>query len=85
YTDVINLIQELLEACINAEHFYGEEMEKVKMKLEENKLREQSARQLSEQSKKAMEAMSKQMEEAQDAYKKAMDSLPSGWEMIGMD
>ncbi|XP_018517649.1 uncharacterized protein LOC108873822 [Lates calcarifer] len=85
YADVINLIQELLEACINAEHFYGEELEKVKMKLEENKLREQSARQLNDRSKKAMEDMSKQVEEAQNTYKKAMDSLPSGWEMIGMD
>ncbi|GLD65582.1 uncharacterized protein AKAME5_001703900 [Lates japonicus] len=55
------------------------------MKLEETKLREQSARQLNDRSKKAMEAMSKQVEEAQDTYKKAMDSLPSGWEMIGMD
>ncbi|GLD74574.1 uncharacterized protein AKAME5_002590500 [Lates japonicus] len=32
-----------------------------------------------------MEATSKQVEETQDTYKKAMDSLPSGWEMIGMD
>ncbi|XP_018517422.1 uncharacterized protein LOC108873614 [Lates calcarifer] len=85
YADVINLIQELLEACINAEHFYGEELERVKMKLEETKLREQSARQLNDRSKKVMEDMSKQVEEAQNTYKKAMDSLPSGWEMIGMD
>lgn len=85
YADVINLIQELLEACINAKHFYGEELEKVKMKLEEAKLREQSAKKQDEMSRKVMEIMSKQMEEAQDAYKKSMDSLPSGWEMIGMN
>ncbi|XP_056255194.1 uncharacterized protein LOC130183629 [Seriola aureovittata] len=85
YTDVINLIQELLEACINAQHFYGEELENVKMKLEETKLREQTSKRLNEQSKKAMEAMSKEVEEAQDAFKQSMDSLPSGWEMIGMD
>ena len=42
YSDVINLIQELLEACVNAEHFYGEELERVKMKLEETNMREQS-------------------------------------------
>ncbi|XP_049460785.1 uncharacterized protein LOC125906301 [Epinephelus fuscoguttatus] len=85
YTDVINLIQELLEACVNAEHFYGEELEKVKMKIKENEIREKTANELKEQSKKAMEAMEKEMNEAQDSYKKAMDSLPSGWEMIGMD
>ncbi|XP_033471168.2 uncharacterized protein LOC117249555 [Epinephelus lanceolatus] len=85
YTNVINLIQELLEACVNAEHFYGEELEKVKMKLKENEIREKTASELKERSKKAMEAMEKQVNEAQDSYKKAMDSLPSGWEMIGMD
>nr|XP_033471168.1 uncharacterized protein LOC117249555 [Epinephelus lanceolatus]XP_033471169.1 uncharacterized protein LOC117249555 [Epinephelus lanceolatus] len=85
YTNVINLIQELLEACVNAEHFYGEELEKVKMKIKENEIREKTASELKERSKKAMEAMEKEINEAQDSYKKAMDSLPSGWEMIGMD
>ncbi|XP_049422257.1 uncharacterized protein LOC125882543 [Epinephelus fuscoguttatus] len=85
YTNVINLIQELLEACVNAEHFYGEELEKVKMKLKETEIREKTASELKEQSKKAMEAMEKQVSEAQASYKEAMDSLPSGWEMIGMD
>ncbi|XP_049908028.1 uncharacterized protein LOC126394930 [Epinephelus moara] len=85
YTDVINLIQELLAACVNAERFHGEELEKVKMKIKENEIREKTATELKEQSKKAMEAMEKEINEAQDSYKKAMDSLPSGWEMIGMD
>ncbi|XP_042562161.1 uncharacterized protein LOC122131545 [Clupea harengus] len=85
YSIVINLIQELLEACVNAEHFHGEELEKVKMKLKENEMREKTAKELNERSKKAMENMSKQLEDAQDEYKKSMDSLPSGWEMIAMD
>ncbi|XP_078018343.1 uncharacterized protein LOC144458773 [Epinephelus lanceolatus] len=85
YTDVINLIQELLAACVNAERFHGEELEKVKMKIKENEIREKTATELKERSKKAMEAMEKEINEAQDSYKKAMDSLPSGWEMIGMD
>ncbi|KAL7376780.1 hypothetical protein ABVT39_015681 [Epinephelus coioides] len=85
YTDVINLIQELLAACVNAERFHGEELEKVKMKIKENEMREKTATELKERSKKAMEAMEKEINEAQDSYKKAMDSLPSGWEMIGMD
>ncbi|KAF6726461.1 hypothetical protein FQA47_020347 [Oryzias melastigma] len=85
YEYVINIIQELLEACINANHVYGEELENVRMKLEENKLKEQTSKELNERSKKAMEAMSKELEETQEQYKKAMDSIPSGWEMIGMD
>ncbi|XP_049329878.1 uncharacterized protein LOC111190731 [Astyanax mexicanus] len=43
FTDVINIIQELLETCVNAEHFYGEELDMVKNKLEENKIRKQSS------------------------------------------
>ncbi|KAI4888451.1 hypothetical protein NFI96_031099, partial [Prochilodus magdalenae] len=83
FTDVINIIQELLEACVNAEHFYGEELEAIKRKLEETKLRE--LRKANERTEKAVKALEKELQEAHESYSKAMDSLPSGWEMIGMD
>ncbi|KTG47324.1 hypothetical protein cypCar_00042821 [Cyprinus carpio] len=85
FIDVINIIQELLEACVNAEHFYGEEMVAIKKKIEEGKLREQSALETKKRTEKAMSAMEKELDEAQESYKKALDSLPNGWEMIGMD
>ncbi|KAL1259266.1 hypothetical protein QQF64_009843 [Cirrhinus molitorella] len=85
FTDVIKIIQELLEACLNAEHFYGEEMESVKKKLEESRLREQSAQETKKRTEKAVSAMEKDLDQAQESYKKALDSLPGGWEMIGMD
>ncbi|XP_030641256.1 uncharacterized protein LOC115821585 [Chanos chanos] len=85
FTDVINIIQELLEACVNAEHFYGEELNEIKRKLEEAKMREQTSREANERSKKAMKTMEKELADAQEKYSKAIDSLPSGWEMIGMD
>ncbi|XP_058625274.1 uncharacterized protein LOC131536404 [Onychostoma macrolepis] len=85
FTDVINIIQELLEACMNAEHFYGEEMVAIKKKIEEGKLREQSALETKKRTEKAMSAMEKQLDEAHESYKKSLDSLPNGWEMIGMD
>ncbi|XP_063049945.1 uncharacterized protein LOC134444620 [Engraulis encrasicolus] len=85
YSYVINLIQELLEACVNAQHMYGEELENVKRKLQETKLREKTAQELNKRSQQAMEAMSKQVSDAQEQYKTAMNSMPSGWEMIGMD
>ncbi|KAK7147642.1 hypothetical protein R3I94_010227 [Phoxinus phoxinus] len=85
FTDVINIIQELLEACVNAEHFYGEEMSAIKKKLEESKLREQSAQETKKRTEKAVSAMEKQLDEAHESYKNALDSLPGGWEMIGMD
>uniref|UniRef100_A0A3B1INM9 Uncharacterized protein n=1 Tax=Astyanax mexicanus TaxID=7994 RepID=A0A3B1INM9_ASTMX len=85
FTDVINIIQELLEACVNAEHFYGEELEEIKKKLEENKIRKQSSEEAVKRSEKAAKAMEEEMKEAQESYKAAMDSLPSGWNMVAME
>ncbi|XP_026083953.1 uncharacterized protein LOC113059626 [Carassius auratus] len=83
FTDVINIIQELLEACVNAEHFNGEEMEEVKKKLEESKLREQSAKETKERTQKAVSALERELD--QGLEKKALHSLPGNWEMFGMD
>ncbi|XP_030639269.1 uncharacterized protein LOC115819982 [Chanos chanos] len=85
FTDVINIIQELLEACVNAEHFYGEELNEIKKKLEEAKMREETSREANERSKKATKRMEKELEGAQENYSKAIDSLPNGWDMIGMN
>ncbi|XP_036422003.1 uncharacterized protein LOC118805362 [Colossoma macropomum] len=85
FTAVIKIIQELLEACINAKHVYGEELDEIKKKLEENKMREQAAQQANERMEKAVRAMENELKEAQENYSKAMDSLPSGWEMIAMN
>ncbi|XP_047665676.1 uncharacterized protein LOC125140450 [Tachysurus fulvidraco] len=85
FTDVINIIQELLEACVNAEHFYGEELEEIKLKLEESKLRKQSSEEAAKRSEKALKDMEKQLNEAHKTYSEAMASLPSGWDMIAMD
>ncbi|XP_036421526.1 uncharacterized protein LOC118805031 [Colossoma macropomum] len=85
FIDVINIIQELLEACINAEHFYGEELEAIKKKLEENKIRKKSSEEAAKRSKKAIKFMEKQLKEAQTTYQKALDSLPDGWNMLAME
>ncbi|KAL0172469.1 hypothetical protein M9458_032780 [Cirrhinus mrigala] len=77
FTDVLKIIQELLEACVNAEHFCGEEMEAIKKKLEESKLREQSALETKKRTEKAVSALEKELEQARESYKKALDSLPS--------
>ncbi|KAM9434614.1 uncharacterized protein Hap1MRO34_002375 [Clarias gariepinus] len=85
FTDVINIIQELLEACLNAQFFYGEELDAIKKKLDEAKLRKESSEEAMKRSKKAIKTMGEQLKEAQESYKKAMDSLPSGWDMLAMD
>ncbi|KAK3505847.1 hypothetical protein QTP70_003827, partial [Hemibagrus guttatus] len=85
FEDVINIIQELLEACVNAEHFYGEELDAIKKTLEEAKLRKQTSEEAAKRSEKAVKAIEEEMTKAHENYNKAMDSLPSGLEMIGMD
>ncbi|XP_056104283.1 uncharacterized protein LOC130083252 [Rhinichthys klamathensis goyatoka] len=85
FSVVIGTIHELLEVCMSAQNFYGEEMEEIKKKLDEAKLRKQSAEDAKKRTQKLMDAMEKQMKEAQEEYHRAMASLPSGWDMIGMD
>ncbi|KAF5890087.1 myosin-2 heavy chain-like [Clarias magur] len=85
FSDVINIIQELLEACVNAQYFYGEELDAIKKKLEEAKMRKESSDKAMERSTRAMKDVEKELEKAHESYNDAMSSLPSGWEMIGMD
>ncbi|XP_024141364.1 intracellular protein transport protein USO1-like [Oryzias melastigma] len=85
YQDVIGLIQELLEACLNAKKKYNEELNEVRNKMKENKMREKSAKELKLKYEKIMEDASKKFEDAQNQYKKSMDSLPTGWEIFQMD
>ncbi|XP_062842942.1 uncharacterized protein LOC134301931 [Trichomycterus rosablanca] len=85
FTDVINIIQELLEACVNAEHFYGEEKEAMKKKIEEAKLRKASSEEAVECSKRAVKALEEELQDTRANYNKVMDSLPSGWQMMAMD
>ncbi|XP_016116157.1 uncharacterized protein [Sinocyclocheilus grahami] len=85
FNNVIDIIQELLEACLNQNQFYGEEIEATKRNLVETKLREQSAKETKRRTEKAMSTMEKEMEKAHENYQNALDSLPVGWEMIEME
>lgn len=85
FLEVIKLIEELLEASVNANKVYGDELKRVQIELEESKLREKEAEKMKEWSNKMMEDMSEEVEKAQKEYRKAMNSLPSGWKMVGMN
>ncbi|XP_072530601.1 uncharacterized protein [Salminus brasiliensis] len=78
FTDVINIIHELLEACMVANLVYGEQLEEVKRTMEENKLREKNEQDVNEQMKKLVNSMENELQEAQENYSKALDSLPTG-------
>uniref|UniRef100_A0A8C4RXP6 Uncharacterized protein n=1 Tax=Erpetoichthys calabaricus TaxID=27687 RepID=A0A8C4RXP6_ERPCA len=85
FTDVILLIQELLEACMNAKQWYEDDLKTIKLKLEEAKMKKESTELAKKLAQENMTRMTKQLDEAHDMFKKSMDSMPSGWEMIGMN
>ncbi|XP_048865260.1 uncharacterized protein LOC125739313 [Brienomyrus brachyistius] len=85
FTLTIYLIQELLEACISAKKVYGDDLENVKRKIEETNMKKEDSEKAKERAQKTLQDMNKQVEEAQNTFNKAMDSLPSGWELIGMN
>ncbi|RVE59353.1 hypothetical protein OJAV_G00187480 [Oryzias javanicus] len=85
YHDVICLIQEMLEACLNAKLVYGDELERVRNKIKENEMRKKAKEEVDKRYSKAMKAIEKQVEEAQEEYKRSIASLPTGMEMVAMD
>ncbi|KAJ6652935.1 hypothetical protein lerEdw1_010293 [Lerista edwardsae] len=85
FTDVIALIQELLEACLNAKQGYEKELEEVQVALEQAKIREKSAQEAKEMAEKYHQQMKEQVEESFQQYKEAMDSIPTGWDAVGME
>ncbi|KAL6460086.1 hypothetical protein MHYP_G00318450 [Metynnis hypsauchen] len=85
FMEVIMLIQELLEACLNAKQSYSKELEEVRQKLETAKLREKVLKEANERAENHVKKLDDQLKHAQKSFQEAMDSLPSGWEMIGMD
>ncbi|XP_026857998.2 uncharacterized protein LOC113572533 [Electrophorus electricus] len=85
FMEVIELIQEVLEACLNAKQSYTQELKEVKQKLEAAKLKKEILKEINEQAEKSVNQFSSQLKEAQTMFKQSMDSLPNGWEMIGMD
>ncbi|XP_060742473.1 uncharacterized protein LOC132856762 [Tachysurus vachellii] len=85
FVDVINIIQELLEVCLNAKNIYGEELDGVRKKLEESKLRQETSNEAVKRSQKGVKALEEELKEAKQSYKAAMKNLPGGWEMMAMD
>ncbi|KAL8213042.1 UNVERIFIED_CONTAM: hypothetical protein K2H54_060365 [Gekko kuhli] len=84
YKNVISLIQELLEACLNAKTGYEKELEEVQTALKQAKIREEVAKKNMKMAEEYHNKMKKETQELFDQYKKAIDEVPSGWEAIGM-
>ncbi|KAK6466264.1 hypothetical protein HHUSO_G36553 [Huso huso] len=85
FTDVILLIQEMLEACMNSKQCYEEDIRLINLKLEEAKMKKESSEQAKKLAENNFKKMDKQLEETHKQFTQAMDSMPSGWDMVGMN
>ncbi|XP_041087304.1 uncharacterized protein LOC121301771 [Polyodon spathula] len=85
FTDVILLIGEMLEACLNSKQCYEEDIKNVQLKLEEAKLKKESADIAKKLAEKNFSKMENQLDEVHKQFTEAMESMPSGWDMIGMN
>ncbi|EMP42330.1 hypothetical protein UY3_00408 [Chelonia mydas] len=85
FTDVICLIQELLEACLSSKMRYEEELRETKMALEHAELKRKAAEEAKEMAKEYYNSMRNQVENTFADYKEAMDSVPTGWNAVGMN
>lgn len=82
FTKTIHSIQEVLEACVNSKRSYEKQMADVKITVEQIAIREASANrsvQMAEEFKKITET---QLNDAADAYKDALNNVPSVWETM---
>lgn len=85
FTDVTELISELLETCTSAKQHYGVHLVDVRRILEQEKQKKKMFQEQEEQAKKESERLSKELKNANQHFEKAMNSFPSGWEIIGMN
>ncbi|XP_060687170.1 uncharacterized protein LOC132819611 [Hemiscyllium ocellatum] len=84
FSSITDLIHELLEACTGAKGMYEEESKVVQRSLEDANLRKATAEKEKRQADEYFTRMNKQVEEAHDAYKRAVESAPSEWGVVGM-
>ena len=85
FNDVMNLTAELLESCVGARGRYEADLKETEIALaiaKENKKIAEVRKQLST---KIYNELEKSVHDAEKSYYRAMDSMPSGWQIIGMN
>ncbi|XP_067661981.1 putative uncharacterized protein MYH16 [Haliotis asinina] len=85
FTDVMDLIGELQEACTFSKGEYDDKIRKAEKDIEVKSTRKEALEKRKQQAEKEYSEMREQFQKAQTSYEKALDSMPSGWDMLGMD
>ena len=82
---VISLVHEILEASTSAKEVYTEDLKNVTQKMEENEVRKESKMETDKRTKEDLQNFKTKLDAAEKLFDKAMKSMPSGWDMIGMN
>ncbi|XP_054831199.1 uncharacterized protein LOC129326900 [Eublepharis macularius] len=85
FSDVIRLIQELLEACLSSKSGYEKELEETRRTLEGVKLKQKAAEAAKKEAEEYYNSIRKKVDETYQDYRKAMDSIPEGWDAVAMN
>ena len=85
FNDVMSLTAELLEACVGARGKYEGDLQETKIALEIAKKNKQIAEERKKMSTKMYNELEKSVKDAEQSYYSSLDSMPSGWQIIGMN
>lgn len=84
FEHVMDLTGELLQVSTAAKGHYKKSHEELQMKREIALAKEEAARKKLALAKEQQEKMERQVKKAKAGWEKAVDSMPSGWDLIGM-
>jgi len=85
FDDVQDLTQELLEVCTSNQGHYEDAAKQAEARARIKAKRMERLKKREKMQEEQFEKMKKDLDTADERYKEAMDSIPGGWEVIGMN
>ena len=85
FEHVMDLTGELLEVSSEARGYYEKAQEETQLKRNNALTKEKEARERIELAKKQQERLENEVRQAKRSWEKAVDSMPSGWDVLGME
>ena len=85
FNDVMSLTAELLEACVGARGNYETDLQETKIAIQIANRNKKIAEERKEMSTKMYTELEKSVKDAEKSYYSSLDSMPSGWKIIGMN
>ena len=85
FEEVMDLAGEILESSTSAKGTYEDKLKDVEAELAVAKKNQQTAEERKKLSEEHYKKLQRAVEKAEKDYEKAMDSMPSGWTIVGMN